>query len=125
MQLDIYVNYRGNSEEAFRFYEQHLGGKLTGIVRHGDQPNPATPADWTGKVLHARIEIGGTVLMGADVAQAKPMRSAYLFAFTGPRGGRGTHVRPPCGRWSNLKEITRRFHTTQLTLTSPNLPQSG
>ncbi len=78
MQLDIYVNYRGRCEEAFRFYEQYLGGKLTGIVRHGDQPNPATPPDWKDKVLHARIEIGGTVLMGADVPHAEPMRSAYL-----------------------------------------------
>ena len=78
MRLDIYVNYRGSCEEAFHFYERHLGGRITGIVRHGDQPNPALPADWTGKVLHARIEIGSTVLMGADVATADPMRSAYL-----------------------------------------------
>lgn len=48
------------------------------MVRHGDQPNPASPADWKDKVLHARIEIGATVLMGADVPQAEPMRSAYL-----------------------------------------------
>jgi PhnB protein len=78
MRLDVYVNYRGVCEEAFRFYEQHLGGRLTGIVRHGDQPNPNIPADWSGKVLHARIEISGTVLMGADIPQSEPMRSAYL-----------------------------------------------
>lgn len=41
-------------------------------------PNSATPADWREKVLHARIEIGTIVLMGADIAQAEPMRSAYL-----------------------------------------------
>ena len=80
MQLDIYVNYRGSCEEAFRFYEQHLGGRMSGLVRHGDQPNPNPniPADWNQKVVHARIEIGGTVLMGADIPQADPMRSAYL-----------------------------------------------
>jgi PhnB protein len=78
MQLDIYVNYRGNCEEAFRFYEQHLGGKINGIVRHGEMPNPNVPADWQDKVLHARMEIGGTVLMGADVPTAEPVRSAYL-----------------------------------------------
>ena len=78
MRLDVYVNYRGSCEEAFRFYEQHLGGKLTGLIRHGDQPNPGTPPDWKDKVLHARIEIAGTVLMGADVPHAEPMRSAYL-----------------------------------------------
>jgi PhnB protein len=78
MRLDVYVNYRGSCEEAFHYYEQHLGGKITGIVRHRDVPNPATPADWKEKVLHARIEIGTIVLMGADIAQAEPMRSAYL-----------------------------------------------
>jgi PhnB protein len=78
MRLDIYVNYRGTCEQAFRFYEQHLHGTITGIVRHGEQPNPAIPADWKDKVLHARIEIGSTVLMGADIPQAEPMRSAYL-----------------------------------------------
>jgi PhnB protein len=78
MRLDIYVNYRGRCEEAFRFYEQHLGGRITGMARHGDMPNPATPADWRDKILHARIEIGTTVLMGADIPQAEPMRSAYL-----------------------------------------------
>ena len=78
MRLDVYVNYRGHCERAFRFYEQHLHGRITGIVRHGDQPNPSRPSDWKEKILHARIEIGSTVVMGADVPKAEPMRSAYL-----------------------------------------------
>jgi PhnB protein len=76
MKLDVYVNYRGTCEEAFHFYEQHLGGRISEIVRH--LPTPNIPSDWSGKVLHAQIEIGGTVLMGADIPQAEPMRSAYL-----------------------------------------------
>jgi PhnB protein len=78
MRLDIYLNYRGNCEQAFRFYEQHLGGRISGIVRHGEQPNPSLPPDWKDKVLHARIEIDTTVLMGADIPHAEAMRSAYL-----------------------------------------------
>lgn len=78
MKLDVYVNYRGNCERAFRFYEKQLGGQITGIVRHGEMPNPSLPSDWKDKVGHARLEIGGTVLMGADIPQAEPMRSAYL-----------------------------------------------
>jgi len=78
MRLDVYLNYRGNCEQAFRYYEQHLGGRITGIVRHGDQPNPGIPADWKEKILHARIEIAGSVLMGADIPNSEPMRSAYL-----------------------------------------------
>ena len=78
MKLDIYVNYPGHCEDAFRFYEQHLKGKITGIARHGEQPNPNIPDNWKNAVLHARIEIGGSVLMGADIPNAEPMRSAYL-----------------------------------------------
>jgi PhnB protein len=78
MRLDAYVNYRGTCEAAFHFYEQHLGGRITGMLRHAGQPNPNLPPDWADKVLHARIEIGGTVLMGADIPHAEPMRSAYL-----------------------------------------------
>ena len=78
MRLDIYVNYRGNCEQAFRFYEQHLGGRITGMIRHREQPNPNIPADWQDKVLHARIAIGTGILMGADIPSAEPMRSAYL-----------------------------------------------
>ena len=76
MRLDVYVNYRGTCEEAFRYYEQHLGGKVTSIVRHG--ANPQVPPDWGERVLHARITIGDAVLMGADIPGSEPMRSAYL-----------------------------------------------
>ena len=78
MQLDIYVNYPGTCEDAFRFYERHLGGRVTGLVRHEEQPNPNIPVDWKHKVLHARMELGGAVLMGADIPQAEAMRSAYV-----------------------------------------------
>jgi PhnB protein len=78
MQLDIFVNYRGTCEEAFRFYEAHLGGQLKALLRHGDQPNPALPPGWRDKIVHARIEIAGTVLIGADIPHTEPMRSAYL-----------------------------------------------
>ena len=79
MKLDMYVNYPGNCEEAFRFYEQHLGGKITMMMTHQQQPDTANvPQDWKNAILHARIEFGDTVLMGADIPNAEPMRSAYL-----------------------------------------------
>ena len=79
MKPDIYVNYAGKCEEAFRFYEQHLGGKITMMTTHDDQPNQANvPPNGKKAILHARIAIGKTVLMGADIPGAEPMRSAYL-----------------------------------------------
>ena len=81
MQLHTYLNYGGNCEQAFKFYEQHLGGKITMLMRHGEAPEPGpTPPDWKDKVLHARMNLGGTELLGADVPKDRfqPMRSAYL-----------------------------------------------
>jgi PhnB protein len=81
MRLNTYLNYGGNCAEAFRFYEEHLGGKITMIMTHGQMPNPGgvDPA-WNDKVLHARIELGGTALYGADIPSPpfEPIRSAYL-----------------------------------------------
>ena len=78
MRLDVYLNYRGNCEAAFRFYEEHLGGKVMGMVKHREQPNPNISPEWKDKILHGQIDIGETVLMGADIPTAEPMRSAYL-----------------------------------------------
>lgn len=79
MNLDIYLNYAGTCEQAFRFYEQHLGGRITAMARHEEQPGqPSIPPGWERAVLHARIEIGNTVVRGADIPGAEPMRSAYL-----------------------------------------------
>ena len=78
MKLDIYLNYPGNCEEAFRFYEKHLGAKLGYIEKHGENLRPGWPAEWKDKILHAQVVIGNTVLMGADIFNSEPMRSAYL-----------------------------------------------
>lgn len=79
MKLDVYLNYPGTCREAFRFYEQHLGGKITMMMTHGQGPMAANlPEDQRNAILHARLELGGMVVMGADIPQAEPMRSAYL-----------------------------------------------
>ena len=78
MRLDSYVNYPGTCEAAFRFYESELHGRITMLTRHNVAPNPNIPPEWKDKVLHARVVIGNAVLMGADIPNAQPMRSAYL-----------------------------------------------
>ena len=79
MKLDVYVNYAGNCLHAFRYYEQHLGGKITMLMTHGQGPNAAAlSAEEKSAILHARLELGSTVLMGADIPNSEPMRSAYL-----------------------------------------------
>ena len=79
MKLHTYVNFAGKCAEAFRFYEKHLGGKIDMMMTHGDAPDQSKVSpDWRNAVLHARVSIGGTELMGADIPNAQAMRSAYL-----------------------------------------------
>ena len=81
MNLHTYLNFGGNCQQAFRFYEQHLGGKITAMMTHDQAPDPSQMLTGMGKaILYARITLGETELMGSDVPadRFKPMRSAYL-----------------------------------------------
>jgi PhnB protein len=79
MKMYTYVNFSGTCAEAFRFYEKHLGGTIRMMMTHGQAPDQSkVNAEWKDAVLHARVSIGGTELLGADIPSAQPMRSAYL-----------------------------------------------
>ena len=79
MTLNTYVNFAGKCAEAFRFYERHLGPRIGMMMTHGEAPDQShVRPEWKDAVLHARISIGDTELMGADIPNAQPMRSAYL-----------------------------------------------
>src|SRR5437660_11446076 len=79
MRMNTYVNFCGKCAEAFRYYERHLGAKVGMMMTHAQSPDqsPVGP-EWKDAVLHARISIGDTELMAADIPNAEPMRSAYL-----------------------------------------------
>jgi PhnB protein len=81
VKLNTYLNYGGNCRQAFHFYEEHLGGKITTMSTYAEQPLPSTiPPGMKDAVLHARINIAGVELMGSDVPAERfqPMRSVYL-----------------------------------------------
>jgi PhnB protein len=81
MKLHTFLNYGGNCAEAFRFYERHLGGKITSMMTRADAPNPGDVAPgWATSIQYASMTLGETELMGADVPpdRFQPMRSAYL-----------------------------------------------
>ena len=81
MKLHTYLNFGGNCEEAFRFYEKNLGGKIEMMMRYADQPDPKNVAPGTEKyVLYLNMTIGETQLMGSDVPpdRFQPIRSVYL-----------------------------------------------
>lgn len=81
MKLNTCLNYGGNCRQAFEFYQQHLGGKITVMLSHADSPAlNQVPPEWQHSIVHARMNLGGTELIANDVPPERfqPMRSAYL-----------------------------------------------
>ena len=71
MQLSPYLSFKGDCEAAFKFYEQNLGARLGSIFRYGGSPMASdVPPDWSDKIMHGSLTLGGLVLMGGDVAPA-------------------------------------------------------
>ncbi|MGA7323905.1 MAG: VOC family protein [Rhodomicrobium sp.] len=68
MQLNPYLTFDGRCEEAFKFYEKLFGGSITAMIQHEGTPAAEhVPQEWHSKIMHARLEIDGQVLMGSDV----------------------------------------------------------
>jgi len=79
VKLYTQLNFGGNCEEAFRFYEKNLGGRITMIMKQNEAPG--APPGATDAVIHARMDIGDTVLIANDVPANifQKMRSVYLY----------------------------------------------
>lgn len=80
MQLNPYLTFGGQCEAAFKFYERCLGGKIEAMMTHEGTPMAAhVPEAWRNKIMHARLTVGDTVLMGSD---APPERYQKPQGFT-------------------------------------------
>jgi PhnB protein len=80
MQLNPYLVFDGRCEQAFKFYEKVLGGKIIAMMPHEGTPAAGhVPADWRSKIMHARLTVGDKVLMGSD---APPDRYEAMKGFS-------------------------------------------
>jgi len=67
MQINAYLLFNGRCEEAFKFYEKCLGGKIEVMFPHAGTPAESqVPPEWANKIMHARMTVGSNVLMGSD-----------------------------------------------------------
>jgi PhnB protein len=67
MQINPYLFFKGQCEEAFKFYAQCLGGKIEAMMSHAGTPaETQVPPEWRDKILHARLTVGDNILMGSD-----------------------------------------------------------
>ena len=81
MKLTTHLHYGGNCAEALRFYEEHLGAKISFMMTYEQMPEPKNiPPGCEQGVLHASIRIADATIMAGDAPadRFQPMRSAYL-----------------------------------------------
>ncbi len=66
-KLNSYLAFDGTCEQAFRFYEKVLGGKIVMMMKYRDMPGaPPAPPEVQDRVMHARLMLDGLPLMGGD-----------------------------------------------------------
>ena len=71
-QLNPYIHFNGNAEEAFTFYKSVFGGEFASFVRFKDFAMPEHPIDEKedNKMMHVSLPISATsILMGSDVPE--------------------------------------------------------
>lgn len=74
MRLNPYLMFDGNCEEAFDFYARCFGGNIAMKMRYGEAPtcDEVLTAEQRNRIMHARLEFGGQVLMGSDATPEHP-----------------------------------------------------
>ncbi len=72
MQSNPYLSFNGQCEAAFKFYEQVLGGRITYSQTWGTSPAcDAMPPEAQNLIMHTTLDLGSSVLMGADALPAQ------------------------------------------------------
>lgn len=84
MQLSPHLTFGGQCEAAFKFYERALGGKIVTMLTYGNSPMAEqVPSGWRGKIVHASLTAGETVLTGADVLPEHYVQPQGLYVLVG------------------------------------------
>lgn len=75
MQLEPYLFFKGNCEEALNFYKGVFGGEIVGLSRWSDMPKdaagPEVTPDTADRVMHASFQSPGVSFMASDATPGK------------------------------------------------------
>ena len=66
-QLNPYISFSGNAEEAFNFYKSVFGGEFSAVMRWGDNEECAEmPGIDKNSIMHIALPVGDSTIMGDD-----------------------------------------------------------
>lgn len=69
--VNPYLNFNGNTEEAFNFYKSVFGGEFTAVMRFKDTPGCENmPEVEQNHIMHISLPMGANILMGTDVPKS-------------------------------------------------------
>lgn len=71
-QINPYIHFNGNTEEAFTFYKSVFGGEFAMVIRFKDLPNSENPIPESEaeKIMHIALPKGETdLLMASDTPE--------------------------------------------------------
>jgi len=83
--VNPYLNFQGNTEEAFNFYKSVFGTDFATVMRFKDVPGVNAPGDDQNKIMHIALPIGnGNLLMATDMleSQAQMLKTGNNFALS-------------------------------------------
>jgi len=71
-QINPYINFNGNAEEAFNFYKSVFGGEFAQITRFKEMSSPEFPVaeNEANKIMRIALPIGKNVLIANDVPES-------------------------------------------------------
>lgn len=76
-KLNTYLNFPGNTEEAFNFYKSVFGGEFSAVIRFKDMPMPGVkiPKKEENEIMHIALPIGkDAVLMASDALESHGLK---------------------------------------------------
>jgi PhnB protein len=72
VKINPYLNFAGNTEEAFKFYRSVFGGEFAMLQRFKDTPEAGrVPEKEKEMIMHVSLPVGdGTTLMATDALES-------------------------------------------------------
>ena len=78
--VNPYLNFNGNTEEAFNFYKSVFGGEFRMVMRMKEVQGMPVPAGQEEKIMHIALPLNcGTVLMGSDTWEGASFKQGNNF----------------------------------------------
>lgn len=83
VRVEPYLYFQGRCEEALNYYRDAIAADAMVVARFGDIPGSPSPPAAAGKVAHAVLRIGDTVVLASDgPVQGQPQFAGFSLSLT-------------------------------------------